>query len=64
MLLVKMQIFIRGRLLHGAVHSCRVNFRAQRAFSAHLGLWNLKIREEMSLPKVTQLGSQGAGSGA
>ena len=47
--------------MHRAVHSCCMHFRVRRALSDHLGVWNLKIREEIFLPKVTQLGSQGAG---
>lgn len=47
--------------MHRAIHSCCMNFRVRRALSDHLGVWSLKIREEMFFPKVTQLGSQGAG---
>lgn len=38
----------------GAIHSCCMNFRVQSTLlSSHLGVWNLKIKEEMSLPKVS-----------
>lgn len=63
-LLVKMQISTLGGIMHRTFHSCGMNFRVGRAVGDHLGVWNLKIREEMLLPKVTQLASQGAGLGA
>lgn len=50
--------------MHRAVPSCCVHFRVRRAPSDPLGVWDLKIREETFLLKVTQLGSQGAGLGA
>lgn len=50
--------------MHGAIHGYCMNFSVGGALSGHSGVWKLEIGEEMSLLKVTELGSQGAGFGA
>lgn len=41
-----------------------MSLRYEGHFRDHVGLQNMDIKEEISLPKGMQLGSQGAGLGA